>query len=71
MSGQAYRVACHYGETEEELDATMRIASASSFNDLLLFVLKEVGKLTPVRCEEAFLGHGTSASTSRLSSSAI
>ena len=49
MSGQAYRVACHYGETEEELDVTMRIASASTFNDLLLFVLKEVGKLTPVR----------------------
>lgn len=36
-----YRVACHYGDTEAEVDATMRISSAAVYNKVMLFMLKE------------------------------
>lgn len=35
------RVACHYGDSEAELDAGLRLSSGAAFNRLLLFVLKE------------------------------
>lgn len=38
---QAYRLACHYGDTEEEVHETMKISSSAVFNKLMLFVLKE------------------------------
>eukprot|EP00877_Chromochloris_zofingiensis_P001779 jgi/Chrzof1/11601/Cz06g01210.t1 len=38
---KAYRVACHYGDTEAEVDATMRISSAAVYNKVMLFMLKE------------------------------
>eukprot|EP00887_Chlorella_sp_A99_P000978 scaffold5.g978.t1 len=38
---RAYRVACHYGDSEEQVDETMRIASSAVFNRVMLFVLKE------------------------------
>lgn len=38
---QAYRLACHYGDTEEEVHDTMKISSSAVFNKLMLFVLKE------------------------------
>ncbi len=39
---QAYRAACHFGDTEEEVAAAMRIASSHVFNQLLMFMLQEV-----------------------------
>lgn len=39
---QAYRIACHLGDQEESLDATMRITSSTVFNKILLFMIKEV-----------------------------
>ena len=41
MCMQAYRLACHYGDTEEEVHETMKISSSAVFNKLMLFVLKE------------------------------
>ena len=41
-SMQAYRIACHLGDQEENLDATMRITSSTVFNKILLFMIKEV-----------------------------
>ncbi len=38
---QAYRLACHYGDTEEQVHETMKISSSAVFNKLMLFVLKE------------------------------
>ncbi|KIY92006.1 hypothetical protein MNEG_15957, partial [Monoraphidium neglectum] len=38
---KAYRVACHYGDSEAELDAGLRLSSGAAFNRLLLFVLRE------------------------------
>ena len=38
---QAYRLACHYGDSEEQLHETMKISSSAVFNKLMLFVLKE------------------------------
>ncbi|DBA84942.1 TPA: hypothetical protein ACH3X2_005684 [Trebouxia sp. C0005] len=38
---QAYRLACHYGDTEEQVHETMKISSSAVFNRLMLFVLKE------------------------------
>ncbi|KAL3162814.1 hypothetical protein ABBQ32_009271 [Trebouxia sp. C0010 RCD-2024] len=38
---QAYRLACHYGDSEEEVHETMKISSSAVFNKLMLFVLKE------------------------------
>jgi len=38
---RAYRVACHYGDTEEQVDEGMRIGSSAVYNQLMLFVLKE------------------------------
>ena len=37
---RAYRSACHYGDSEEEVEAGMRIASSAVYNRLMLFVLK-------------------------------
>ena len=39
---QAYRLACHLGDQEENLDATMKINSSTVFNKILLFMIKEV-----------------------------
>ncbi len=41
---QAYRAACHYGDSEEEVEESMRIASSAVYNKLMLFVLVR-GKL--------------------------
>ena len=38
---RAYRVACHYSDTEDETDASLQITSSTVFNRVLLFVLKE------------------------------
>lgn len=42
---QAYRLACHYGDTEEEVHETMKISSSAVFNKLMLFVLKEADNI--------------------------
>ena len=39
---RAYRVACHYSDTEAETEASLQITSSRVFNQILLFVLKEV-----------------------------
>ena len=39
---KAYRVACHYSDSEEETEASLSITSSHVFNRLMLFVLKEV-----------------------------
>lgn len=36
---QAYRAACHYGDSEEEVEEGMRLASSAVYNKLMLFVL--------------------------------
>lgn len=36
---KAYRVACHFGDSEEQVDEGMRIASSSVYNKLMLFML--------------------------------
>jgi len=38
---QAFRVACHYGDTETEMDSSLRSTSTVVFNRLVIFVLKE------------------------------
>lgn len=40
---QAYRLACHYGDSEEQVHETMKISSSAVFSKLMMFVLKEVG----------------------------
>lgn len=46
MAGmQAYRLACHYGDTEEEVHETMKISSSAVFNKLMLFVLREANHI--------------------------
>ena len=40
---QAYRVACHYGDSEEQVEESMRIASSAVYNKLMLFVLVSKG----------------------------
>lgn len=35
------RVACHYGDTEQEMSSTLSITSGAVFNKVLLFMLKE------------------------------
>lgn len=45
MFTQAYRLACHYGDTEEEVHETMKISSSTVFNKLMLFVLKEADSI--------------------------
>ncbi len=42
---QAYRSACHYGDTDEEADAALRIASSAVYNRLMLFSLKHADGL--------------------------
>lgn len=42
---QAYRLACHYGDTEEQVHETMKISSSAVFNKLMLFVLKEADNI--------------------------
>lgn len=39
---RAYRVACHYGDSEDMVEEGMKIASSAVYNKLLLFVLKEM-----------------------------
>lgn len=39
LSIQAYRAACHYGDSEEQIEESMRIASSAVYNKLMLFVL--------------------------------
>lgn len=43
MPLQAYRFACHYGDTEEDLDSTLRITSVAAMDRLVTFMLDEVG----------------------------
>ena len=38
---KAFRVACHYSDTEAETEASLQITSSRVFNQILLFVLKE------------------------------
>ena len=38
-------MACHLGDTEEEMDATLQICSSAVFNTLILFIIKEAGHL--------------------------
>jgi nucleolar complex protein 2 len=35
------RVACHYGDTEQQLSSTLTISSGAVFNRVMLFMLKE------------------------------
>ncbi|KAK9822072.1 hypothetical protein WJX74_004970 [Apatococcus lobatus] len=42
---RAFRAACHFGDTEEEVAAAMRIASSHVFNQLLMFLLQEGASL--------------------------
>lgn len=42
---RAYRAACHYGDTEDSVQETMRINSSAVYNKLMLFVLKEADAL--------------------------
>jgi nucleolar complex protein 2 len=42
---QAYRAACHYGDSEAGLDTTLRISSSAVFNRVLLFMLREADGL--------------------------
>jgi len=42
---QAYRVACHYGDSEEQVEESMRIASSAVYNKLMLFVLVSVERV--------------------------
>ncbi len=44
---QAYRVACHLGDEEEDLDATMRITNSTVFNKILIFMIKEASPSFP------------------------
>jgi hypothetical protein len=37
----ACRVACHYGDTEQQLTSTLTISSGAVFNRVMLFMLKE------------------------------
>ena len=39
---QAFRLACHYGDSEVEVHETLTATSSSVFNRLLIFMLKEV-----------------------------
>ncbi|KAI3438608.1 hypothetical protein D9Q98_001031 [Chlorella vulgaris] len=39
---KAYRVACHYGDSEEKVEEGMQIASSAVYNKLMLFVLREI-----------------------------
>jgi len=39
---QAYRFACHYGESEEDVDAALRITSVAAMDRLVKFMLDEV-----------------------------
>lgn len=43
LDPQAYRAACHYGDSEEEVEESMRIASSAVYNKLMLFVLVRRG----------------------------
>lgn len=38
---KAYRVACHYGDTEQQLSSSLTISSGAVFNRVMLFMLKE------------------------------
>ena len=39
---QAFRVACHFGDSEREVHDSLRISSSAVFNGVLMFALKEV-----------------------------
>ena len=39
---KAFRVACHYGDSEESFEGTMRITSSATYNTVMMFMLKEV-----------------------------
>lgn len=39
---QAFRVACHFGDSEQEVHDSLRISSSAVFNGVLMFALKEV-----------------------------
>jgi hypothetical protein len=40
-----HRVACHYGDTEQEMSSTLSITSGAVFNKVLLFMLKEADRI--------------------------
>ena len=39
---RAYRVACHYGDSEDQVQETLRMGSSAAYNRLMLFVLKDI-----------------------------
>lgn len=39
---KVFRVACHYGDSEESFEGTMRITSSATYNAAMMFMLKEV-----------------------------
>ena len=47
VRAQAFRVACHYGDSEAELEETLGAVSGAVFNRLLIFMLREVGAPAP------------------------
>ena len=57
MGVQAYRLACHYGDSEEQVHETMKISSSAVFSKLMLFVLKEVGLTSYAVSLSAWLGN--------------
>lgn len=38
---RAYRVACHYGDSEDQVQESLRLGSSAAYNKLMLFVLRE------------------------------
>ena len=38
---RAYRVACHYGDSEDQVQEGLRLGSSAAYNRLMLFVLRE------------------------------
>lgn len=42
---KAFRVACHYSDSEAETEASLQITSSRVFNQILLFVLKEASAM--------------------------
>lgn len=46
MSLQAYRIACHVGDSEDNLPGTMQALGTAALDKLVLFMLTEVSLLT-------------------------
>jgi nucleolar complex protein 2 len=61
---RAYRSACHYGDSEEQVEATLRLGSSAVYNKLMLFVLREADgifkRILGIENEENFEAVGLS-----------